>query len=162
MKVYLGLGANLGEPEKTIREALRLLEARALGRVTRVSSFYRTEPVGFSDQPWFVNAAAELETELSAIRFHEGLKQIEADLGRDRGVVRNGPRLIDLDILLFGRETIQQAGLIVPHPRMPERKFVLVPLAEIAPQARPPGLNRTVADLLREVKDPSRVEKVVA
>jgi 2-amino-4-hydroxy-6-hydroxymethyldihydropteridine diphosphokinase len=161
-KVYIGLGGNVGDPVKAMRKALELIEARGLGRVVMVSSFYRAEPVGIKDQPWFVNAAAQIETEASAEELREGLAGIERELGRPEERVKNGPRPLDLDVLLIGERRIEGESLTVPHPRMHERRFVLEPLAEIAPEAVHPVLGKTVRELLGELRDPARVEKLGA
>jgi 2-amino-4-hydroxy-6-hydroxymethyldihydropteridine diphosphokinase len=132
MKVaYIGLGANLGDREENLRAALeRLAELGPL----RVSSFRETDPVGVTDQPRFVNAVAELETGLGARDLLERLLEIERQLGRDRsGEERWGPRTIDLDLLLYGGDVIDEPGLSVPHPRLAERRFVLEPLHELNP-----------------------------
>jgi 2-amino-4-hydroxy-6-hydroxymethyldihydropteridine diphosphokinase len=134
---YIGMGANLpswaGVPEATLAAAALGLES--LGRVTRRSSLYSTEPVGYADQPRFVNAVVELETELSPWELLKGLMELEQEFGRDRsGGIENGPRTLDLDILLFGDLEISEPGLEIPHPRLQERAFVLVPLNEIAPR----------------------------
>ncbi|HUT52637.1 MAG TPA: 2-amino-4-hydroxy-6-hydroxymethyldihydropteridine diphosphokinase [bacterium] len=161
-KVYIGLGGNVGEPIVAMRQALRLIEERGLGRVARVSSFYRTEPVGLVEQPWFVNAAAEIETGVAAEELRAGLREIERELGREEERVKNGPRPLDLDVLLMGERVIESAALTVPHPRMHERRFVLEPLAEIAPEARHPVLGKRVRELLAELGDRSSVEKLAA
>jgi len=160
MKVFIGLGANLGERAAAIREALDLLEARGLGRVVRASSLYRTEPVGFRDQPWFINAAAQIETGMDPADFFFGLQEIEREMGRPQPRVAQGPRLIDLDLLLWEEAVISSPDLKVPHPRMHLRRFVLVPLAEIAPLARHPSLKLTITDLLESLADTSVVEKL--
>jgi 2-amino-4-hydroxy-6-hydroxymethyldihydropteridine diphosphokinase len=130
--VYLSLGGNLGDPAKSMGAALRILDADDNSRVTAVSSLYRTPPWGKLDQPDFLNAAAELSTRLSPRALLDLCLDAERRLKRVREE-RWGPRLIDIDILVFGARTIHEAGLEVPHPRMLERAFVLAPLAEIAP-----------------------------
>jgi 2-amino-4-hydroxy-6-hydroxymethyldihydropteridine diphosphokinase len=149
------MGANLaswaGAPETTLAAAARRLES--LGRVTRRSSLYSTAPVGFAEQPRFVNAVVELETELEPRELLDGLLGIELEFGRDRmaGVV-NGPRTLDLDILLLGDLEISEQNLRIPHPRLAERAFVLVPLNEIAPHVVVPGSGRTVEELIDSLK----------
>lgn len=137
---FVGLGANLGEPRSQLEQAFVELDAIPHTRVVRTSSLYRTEPVGYAAQPPFVNAVAQLETALPAERLLEELQAIEARHGRSRSFP-NAPRTLDLDLLLFGKAVIQTPALEVPHPRMHERAFVLVPLLEIAPQAGIPGLG---------------------
>ncbi|MBA2462568.1 MAG: 2-amino-4-hydroxy-6-hydroxymethyldihydropteridine diphosphokinase [Actinobacteria bacterium] len=141
---YIGLGSNLGEREAALRRALDLLAARV--HVGAVSSFRETDPVGVTDQPQFVNAVARIETELSARGLLDFLLAVERELGRERRE-RWGPRTIDLDLLLYGRESIDEPGLTVPHPRLHERGFVLEPLVEIAPRLVVPGRGR-IKDLL--------------
>jgi 2-amino-4-hydroxy-6-hydroxymethyldihydropteridine diphosphokinase len=148
---YIGLGANLpsaaGEPAATLEAAAARLGS--LGRVARVSSLYSTEPVGYADQPRFVNAVAALETDLGAGELLDALMRIEREFGRDRAhSIPNGPRMLDLDILLFDDCVIDEPGLQIPHPRLAERAFVLVPLCEIAPDAVNPHSGATVAQLL--------------
>ena len=145
MLAYIGLGTNLGDRELNLRRALERLEE--LGPV-RASSLRETEPVGVTDQPKFLNAAAELATELPPRELLERLLEIERELGRDRAAERRwGPRVIDLDLLLFGEETIDQPGLTVPHPRLADRRFVLEPLCELNEDLTLPDGTR-VRDLL--------------
>jgi 2-amino-4-hydroxy-6-hydroxymethyldihydropteridine diphosphokinase len=142
---YIGLGANLGDREANLRSAVGRLDD--LGPL-RVSSFRETDPVGVTEQPRFVNAVAELETDLGASSLLERLLEIERDLGRDRSrEQRWGPRTIDLDLLLYGNEVIDEPGLTVPHPRLAERRFVLEPLHELAPDLALPD-GRRIRDLL--------------
>ncbi len=133
-RAYIGLGSNQGEPVDNIRKALELMHAAEGITVKAVSSLYLTEPVGYEDQPWFYNCVAEIGTELSPQQLLEVLQEIENRLGRVRNVMW-GPRTIDLDILLYDRCRIETRDLTVPHPRMEERAFVMVPLAEIAGNA---------------------------
>jgi 2-amino-4-hydroxy-6-hydroxymethyldihydropteridine diphosphokinase len=139
---YIGLGANLGDREQAIRRAAELIGAR------RLSTIIETEPWGVTDQPPFLNAVAELETELRPRELLDELLRVERELGRVRDGRRWGPRAIDLDLLLYGEETIEEPGLSVPHPHLAERLFVLEPLAELAPALVVPGRGR-VDHLLR-------------
>ena len=130
--VYVALGSNLGDREANLWQALGLLAAEPLVKVTRVSSFYETKPVGNLEQDNFINAVVQLDYELSPLELLKTLQVIEMQLGRER-LVHWGPRTIDLDLILFGNQVVREPELTVPHPRMEERDFVLVPLAEIAP-----------------------------
>ncbi len=152
---YIGMGANLpswaGATEKTLAAAVLRLES--LGRVTRRSSLYSTAPMGFANQPRFVNAVVALETVLEPRTLLECLLAIEQEFGRDRAAgIANGPRTLDLDILLLEDLQIREPGLEIPHPRLAERAFVLIPLNKIAPQAVVPGLARTVQQLLTSLR----------
>jgi 2-amino-4-hydroxy-6-hydroxymethyldihydropteridine diphosphokinase len=155
---YIGLGSNRGDRKTNCRKALELLAES--GRVTKVSSFYRTEPVGFKDQEDFINAVAEVETDLSPQELLAACNRIEAELGRTREV-RWGPRTIDLDILLYGDRTVHDhdPDLTIPHPLLADRRFVLVPLCEIAPQALHPVSGKTVERLLHELENSHSVVK---
>ena len=146
---FVALGSNLGDPVARIRSGLRSIAALPLTRLARASSLYRSPPVGYLDQPDFVNAVAALETRLPPRALLERLLEIERAAGRVRGIA-NGPRTLDLDIALYGDGVVDEPDLIVPHPRLCERAFVLVPLAEIAPDAMVPGRGRA-ADLARQV-----------
>jgi 2-amino-4-hydroxy-6-hydroxymethyldihydropteridine diphosphokinase len=146
---YVGLGANLGDRELTLRRALDLLGERV--ELTGVSSFRDTEPVGYADQPRFLNAAARVETELAPLELLDLLLAVERELGRIReGGPRFGPRTIDLDLLLYGDATVDEPGLTVPHPRLHERRFALEPLVELDPDLVVPGRGR-VSALLSEL-----------
>jgi 2-amino-4-hydroxy-6-hydroxymethyldihydropteridine diphosphokinase len=149
---YIGMGANLpsiaGPPESTLAAAA--VRLASLGHVVARSSLYSTQPVGFADQPRFINAAVALETDLTPQALLSGLLAIELEFGRDRAAsFTNGPRTLDLDILLFGDQKITQPGLEIPHPRLGQRAFVLIPLSEIAPHALDPGTGKTMTQLLQ-------------
>ena len=154
---FVGLGANLGAPERQVRQAFLELDAIPHTRLVRSSSLYRSEPVGYAGQPQFVNAVAQVETGLPAERLLAELQAIEARHGRTRSFA-NAPRTLDLDLLLFGEAVLDAPGLKVPHPRMHERAFVLIPLLEIAPEASVPG--RGPAKALLERCDHESVERL--
>jgi 2-amino-4-hydroxy-6-hydroxymethyldihydropteridine diphosphokinase len=136
---YIGLGSNLGDREGTIRRALELLSAGDDIEVTAVSSLEETDPVGYEDQPRFLNGAAALRTELPPRELLERMFDVERQLGRIRTGPRFGPRTIDLDLLLYGQESIDEPGLRIPHPRLAERRFVLEPLVELDRNLQVPG-----------------------
>jgi len=153
---YIALGGNIpshvGSPAETLSAAVAMLGE--IGEVVAVSSIYWTDPVGFSDQPEFANASVELRTDLSALRLLYGLLEIERKLGRDRSHgIRNGPRTLDLDLLLWDGLVMESAELVLPHPRMAERMFVLCPLAEIAPGIIHLKSGLSVGQLLKDHRD---------
>ncbi len=156
--IFIGLGSNLGDRRGNILTALRLLDRPRI-RVARVSSLYQTEPVGFGPQPDYYNAVCILETDRPPRRLLAACLDVEAAMGRARGV-RWGPRLIDLDLLFYSQRIVQTPSLTVPHPRLAERRFVLEPLCEIPPEFRDPMSGKTVRDLLRDCPDLSRVRRL--
>ena len=149
-QVYVGLGSNLADPRAQVERASRALAALPQTRLVQRSRLYRSAPWGRADQPEFVNAVVALQTELTPREMLEALLKIERAAGRARDATRWGPRVLDLDILLFGDRLIDEPGLHVPHPHLHERAFVLLPLAEIAPDLIVPGHGR-VDDLARRI-----------
>lgn len=156
--VYLSLGSNLGDRMEYLRRALDELNHGGV-EVKRVSSVYETEPVGFAKQPWFLNLVAEAETELFPIQLLDRVQGIEIHLGRRR-LVKDGPRTIDIDILLYGDFRINTDRLTVPHPRLEQRRFMLEPLAELAADLRHPVSHLTVHELLAATGDRSTVRRL--
>lgn len=153
-RIYLSLGSNLGERERLLERALERLAAEGL-RLLRVSSVWETEPVGRRSQPWFLNLVVEAETELFPRLLLARLQRIERELGRRRPAP-GAPRPIDIDLLLYGEAVVRTPELELPHPRLGERRFVLEPLAELAPELRHPVSRRTV----REMAEATRAQKV--
>jgi len=153
--IYLALGSNLGDRSANLTRAIEALAEIGV-RVLRRSSIYETAPVDFLEQPWFLNCVVEAKTSLAPRALLEGLQSIERSLGSKKLIPR-GPRIVDLDVLFYGEEVIHEAGMEIPHPRLAERRFVLVPLAEIAPGHRHPVLHATAAELLAAAKDSSAV-----
>jgi 2-amino-4-hydroxy-6-hydroxymethyldihydropteridine diphosphokinase len=148
--VYLSLGSNIGNREEMLQQAVRLL-ASADFRITRMSSVYETEPQDVRGQPWFLNMVLEAETTVFPRQLLGRIQKVEQQLGRRR-LAPKGPRTIDIDILLFGTAVIDTTGLTVPHPRMAERRFVLEPMTELAPDLRHPVLRRTMRELLGTIR----------
>jgi len=162
MRYYLGLGSNLGDSKFFLRQAVKLIEEQGLGKIVLKSSLYLTEPKGGPrNQNQYLNAAAAVESSLSPEQMMAALQKIESDLGRTRNPAQpNRPRKIDLDILVADDIIKSEPGLIIPHPRMADRRFVLEPLSEIAPDLIHPVLKKSVLELLRESGDKGQVTKL--
>jgi 2-amino-4-hydroxy-6-hydroxymethyldihydropteridine diphosphokinase len=154
---FIGIGSNRGKPADACRDAVRNLSETPGVRLLRVSSLYRTEPVGFRDQAWFINAVAEIRTLLPPRRLFEALRGIERRMGRTKGA-KWGPRLIDLDLLLYGQEVVAEEDLIIPHPELHRRRFVLVPLCELASYVIHPAFGVSAHGLMNRLTDTGRVE----
>jgi 2-amino-4-hydroxy-6-hydroxymethyldihydropteridine diphosphokinase len=157
-KIYLSLGSNLGDRTKNLRDAIAALRESGIS-ATRISSIYETEPVDYLDQPWFMNLSIEAETDLAPAALLQMLRKIEKQMGSKK-VVAKGPRLIDMDILLYENEIIDTPELQVPHSRMHLRRFVLEPLAEISPNACHPVSQLNATEMLARTTDKSIVRKV--
>jgi 2-amino-4-hydroxy-6-hydroxymethyldihydropteridine diphosphokinase len=156
--VLLSLGSNVGDREKNLRAAIAALPELGV-QIKKVSSIYETEPVDFLEQPWFLNCVVEGETTVPPLALLKELRELERRMGSKKLVAR-GPRLIDLDILVYGEQTIDSPELQVPHPRMHVRRFVLAPLAEIVPDLKHPSWSATAAQLLSGLADNSLVKKL--
>jgi len=157
--VYLSLGSNLGDREANLRNAIERL--RGVGNPIAISSFYETEPIDVVSQPWFLNCAVKLDTEKMPRQLITAILSLEQEMGRQRKQ-QKAPRTIDIDILLFGSSIIEIPSLTIPHARMHERRFVLEPLAEIAPDARHPIFKRTIRELREALPPGQTVKKFVA
>ncbi len=156
-RIYLGLGSNLGEREANLKEAARRIADLGL-TIIRASSIYETEPIGYADQPWFLNRVVETASASprAPAELLEGLLRIEREMGR-RPSVPDGPRLININLLLYGDIVLSEVEIILPHPRMHLRRFVLEPMAEIAPGVKHPAFGKTMAELLAALEDSSTV-----
>jgi 2-amino-4-hydroxy-6-hydroxymethyldihydropteridine diphosphokinase len=157
---YLSFGSNLGDRVANIRQAFDLLLESGV-EIRRISSFYRTEPVDFRSQAWFVNCVAEAATDLMPMQLLKAVKKVERALGRRPGVAQ-GPRRIDIDILLYENVVVRSSTLAIPHERLGDRRFVLIPLRELEANARHPATRRTVAEMLNETSDRSQVVRLKA
>jgi 2-amino-4-hydroxy-6-hydroxymethyldihydropteridine diphosphokinase len=157
--IYLSIGSNVGDRAANLRQAIAALEPSGI-RIVRQSSFYETEPVDYLEQAWFLNCVVQAETILSASALLLELRSIESRLGSSKPFAK-GPRLLDMDILLYGNQTVATPELQVPHPRMTQRRFVLEPLAEIAPQLKHPLWLSNIDDLLASCSDKSGVKKIL-
>jgi 2-amino-4-hydroxy-6-hydroxymethyldihydropteridine diphosphokinase len=153
--VYLSLGSNLGDRVTNLRKALQMLSAARV-EIRRVSCFYKTEPMDFGPQAWFMNCAAEALTDLMPLQLLRACQSVERALGRRWGI-RKGPRPVDIDILLYERSVVRSAALVIPHQRMASRRFVLIPLREIAPHLRHPVSQQTIPEMLSALPDASPV-----
>ncbi len=158
MKVYLGIGTNLGDRENNLDEALRLIKEH-IGRIRQASSVYETEPWGFRSENDFLNMIAEVETKLKPSGLLGRILMVEAQMGRLRDEKKYSSRLIDIDILLYGNRIFEEKSLLIPHPRLHERRFVLVPLCDLVPDLVHPKFAKTVKALLKECKDKCKVKK---
>lgn len=156
-KVYIGIGSNLGDKESNILNALRRLEEGGRVNIQARAPFYKTDPVGYTDQDWFLNTVAACETGLAPHDLLEALMKVEQDMGRVR-TIHWGPRVIDLDILLYGDAVVSTPDLEIPHPRISERAFVVVPLSDLAPNITLPG-GKTAAALAAELSKTQRIER---
>lgn len=154
---YLSFGSNVGNRKKHIKDALEILEKNSSIKIKCVSSLYETEPVGYEDQDWFINGVAKIETGLSPHELLKFAKTVEARIGR-RESIRWGPREIDMDILLYAQECINTPNLIIPHPRMHDREFVLIPLVEIASDAIHPVFQKSIEQLLANLPQEKAVK----
>jgi len=156
-RVYIGLGSNLGDRKANLREAEEKLSALPETRIVKASSLYESEPLG-NAKTWFVNSALEIETEFEADELLKRTKAIETAMGRKRVKGKRwGSRIIDLDLLLFDSQTVNKRNLKIPHPEMHKRRFVLLPLSELAPHITDPQLGSTISELLGGMKDPKKV-----
>jgi 2-amino-4-hydroxy-6-hydroxymethyldihydropteridine diphosphokinase len=154
---YIGVGSNLKNPKNNIQKAIKMIEEEKILEEIEASSLYLTEPIGKKEQPDFLNLVIKGQTELTPFELLESLLKIEEDLGRKRRE-KWGPREIDLDILFYDDLIINQKGLVIPHPQIGNRKFVLVPLAEVSPNLEHPALKKNIKKLLEDTKDQSKIE----
>ena len=160
--VYIAIGSNMGDKIGNCRSAIDALSRLKTTAVSRTSAFYKTAPVDYLDQDWFVNAAVELTTALSPLPLLQQLQEIQRKAGRLEDPIRFGPRIVDLDIIFYDDAVIDSAELVIPHPRMHKRAFVLQPICDIDPQLVHPVLQRPVRELLGELNDPAQaIERIL-
>jgi len=155
-EIYIGLGSNLGDRLANIRKAIELMKEEGI-EIVEESSIYETEPVGYKEQGWFLNSVVKAKTELSPVRLWKRLEKIERSMGRKREI-KWGPRIIDLDILFYGNRILNGKELKIPHSELHKRRFVLVPLEEIAPKLVHPVFKKTISELSKDLKDNSLVK----
>ena len=158
-KAYIGIGSNIGDKTANCKKAIELLKENPQIKVTKISDFYETEPVGYKKQEWFVNCAVEIETDLNPQELLLLCHMIESELGRERKI-KYGPRTIDLDILLYNNDIIDTIGLKIPHPEMHKRRFVLEPLSDIAPDAVHPVLKKAIVELLNNLSEEDAIKRI--
>ncbi len=156
---YLGIGSNLGDKIEQCRKAITEILAIHGHRLLTQSSFYKTQPMGYLAQDWFINGVIHIETDLEPLELLRKLKEIESKMGR-KETVRWGPRAIDLDLLLYDDLVMKTEELEIPHPRLKDRQFVLIPLVEISPNLIHPSLKKTMRELLSEIQEDQGVEKI--
>jgi 2-amino-4-hydroxy-6-hydroxymethyldihydropteridine diphosphokinase len=150
---FISIGSNMGNKPANCRNAIVTLQGTGVGKVIAQSKFYCTEPVDYIDQDWFLNAAIKIETPLEPLELLTALQQIQKAGGRERGGIRFGPRLIDLDIIFYDDLTFEDERLMIPHPRMHKRRFVLQPICDIDPQIVHPVFKQSVSQLIEQIKD---------
>ena len=158
-KTYIGIGSNIGDKTANCKKAIELLNKHSQAKVTKISDFYETEPVGYKEQEWFVNCAVEIETDLNPQELLLLCHTIESELGREKKI-KYGPRIINLDILLYNNDIIDTAELKIPHPEMHKRRFVLKPLSDIAPDAVHTVLKKTIVALLESLTEKAAINKI--
>lgn len=150
---FISIGSNIGDKLAHCHDAIRRIKSDGIGLILATSSFYRTDPVDFTDQDWFLNAVLKVETSLAPLALLKGLQQIQTEAGRKSGGIRFGPRIIDLDIIFYDNLVLTHERLVIPHPRMHKRRFVLKPVCDIDPQIVHPGLGQNVGELLKQIND---------
>ena len=157
--VYISIGSNIGEREINCKQAIKMLDNLLSVSIVEISKFYKTEPVDYKNQPWFINAVVKIETILDPVSLLKELKKIEIDVGRTEKTFRFGPRKLDCDILLFGKLVLNTTLLEIPHPRMHKRCFVLKPFCDIDPEIEHPVFNKKIKELLAGIND--KKQKVI-